>query len=62
MHCPYCEKEKCVPEIVYTHTELHGGGVKNFNCLHCGRVVKVLCERKIIIDTPVETNEESDWT
>jgi len=61
MECPYCEMENFVPEVVFTHTEYYGGGIKYFRCLHCERVVQVVCQRTVRLSEPRKTDHESDW-
>ena len=76
MKCPYCNcnGNDCVPNVVYTHAENYGGGISNFNCEKCGKVVQADVERIVKIrslKTTVErivkirslktTTEESDW-
>lgn len=63
MKCPYCKvnEEDCVPAVVYRNAEGHGGGVVNFHCLACGKVVKVYAMVKIEISQAKKTDDESDW-
>ena len=61
MKCPYCEKENFIPDVVSAHTESYGKGIKNFNCLHCKKVVKMNCKIRIVFSNPSKTNEDSYW-
>lgn len=59
--CPYCNKADFIPRIVYAHTDAYGEGVKNFCCIHCDKVVAIMCRRIVVLTDPRKTNRESDW-
>jgi hypothetical protein len=61
MKCPYCEKEDFIPEVVFHHTHIYGDGSKNFNCVHCHKVVKMHGRRRAVLENPQKTDNESDW-
>lgn len=63
MKCPYCkvQREKCVPTVVYHHAESYGGGVRNFHCLICHRVIEATVAVVIKISNAQKTNRASDW-
>jgi DNA-directed RNA polymerase subunit RPC12/RpoP len=61
LECPYCHGRNFIPRVVYRHTEVYGGGIKNFRCRHCGNVVKAACFSQVAIGSPRMTDAESDW-
>ena len=61
MRCPYCNKKNFIPEVVITYTENYGGGIVNFRCLHCEKVVNAGTTRVVRINYCKKTENESDW-
>jgi len=61
MKCPYCEKEDFVPTVVFHHTQMYGEGEKNFSCIHCHKIVKINGKRRVVLENPQRTENESDW-
>lgn len=61
MKCPYCNKLRCVPEVVYINIESYGDSAINFKCVHCDKVIHGYGERKAIISDLSKTDNESDW-
>lgn len=61
MKCPYCKKEDFIPDVVWMHTDAYGGGVKNFECEYCKKVVQVNTRREVFITNARKTENESDW-
>ena len=59
--CPYCKAKDFIPEVVWVHTEVYNEGTKNFECLHCKKIVEADCYRRIIVANPRKTNNENDW-
>jgi len=63
LNCPYCnaKEDNCVPDVVYRHAENYGGGMSNFRCLTCKKVIRASVNVCISIKFPEKTNEKSDW-
>ena len=61
MKCPYCSKYHCEPDVVVINVENYGSKRCNFECVHCGKVVSVWVERRIVFGKPSKTSAESDW-
>lgn len=61
MKCPYCNKPDFYPAVIVTHTKIYSGGIKNFKCVHCDKVVSALCSLRVMITNIKKTDRESDW-
>ena len=63
MKCPYCHarEDRSVPVFVYRNAECYGGGMRNFRCNVCGKVIRALVNVEVKILQAKQTNGESDW-
>jgi hypothetical protein len=62
--CPYCGKNDCVRQCVWSNAEHYGSTGGTLPCIHCGRVIKVSVERKVVLKSVTKSDvkrEDADW-